>query len=193
ITAPIEAADVTPPTEPVAETANGAEVREAGEQPPQPEGSPSPQLCPFCQAPRRGEEVYCQECGWIFPPPAAAPGASVPPARLRLQERYELGEMLGERGGVTRYRGLDHGASDNGPLPVIILQSALPPPGEAVAAADAATPSDPNQPGETLPQAEAVALQSVWPRIAWERAPPGKLQHPGFPGLGRAFVDEGFG
>src|SRR5439155_1624078 len=136
-TEPAEAADVMPAAEPVAEAADGMAARQADEQPSQPEGSPSaPELCPFCQAPRSGEQVYCPECGWIFPPPApAALGPSAPPAQLRLRDRYELGEPLGERGGVTRYRGLDHDADGSGPVPVIILRSALPQPSEAVAAA----------------------------------------------------------
>src|SRR5207248_2365028 len=69
-----------------------------------------PQLCPYCQASRAGEEPYCSNCGWIFASPtpvSAAPANEVP--RPRLRQRYDLGEPLGERGHVTRYRGVDHG------------------------------------------------------------------------------------
>src|SRR5258708_3501772 len=43
------------------------------------------QLCPFCQAPRPGNETYCADCGWIFPPPRQAPHpppSPSPPALL---------------------------------------------------------------------------------------------------------------
>ena len=72
--------------------------------------APAPQLCPYCQAARKGEQIYCDECGWIFPAAeSAGTRASAPASASRLKDRYALGEKFGERGGVARFRGLDFG------------------------------------------------------------------------------------
>jgi protein phosphatase len=164
-----------------------------------------PQLCPYCQAPRAGEEPYCANCGWIFPAPVAAPAAaSAEHTQPRLHGRYELGERIDERGNVARFRGRDHGANGGGLVPVIMLRSPLPETAEAIATAElpAAEVTVPSANGESpptcsesaaaLPQAEAVALQPAWPSVDWERALLEHLQHPVLPRLLDAFVDGGF-
>src|SRR6266481_2442630 len=49
-------------------------------QAPQPEflpaPPPTPQRCPYCQALRKTEHVYCDECGWIFPTVEATPATA---------------------------------------------------------------------------------------------------------------------
>src|SRR5262245_4395959 len=69
------------------------------------------QLCPLCQAERRGTSSYCLDCGYIFPKDALL-AASTPASRIK--GRYALGEQLTERCGITRFRGLDHGSSGSG-------------------------------------------------------------------------------
>src|SRR5690348_6657446 len=56
-------------------------------------------------------------------PPSAQPNGTPP----RLKGRYEVGESLGQRGCVFRFRGLDHGAETGGPVPVLIVKSAVRP------------------------------------------------------------------
>jgi serine/threonine protein phosphatase PrpC len=198
-TATAEAPEVTPAPEVAASVSSWEESGEGETQ------APRPEFCPYCQAPRTGTEVYCANCGWIFPAPAPAPAAgSADNAAPRLHGRYELGERIGERGNVVRYRGLDHGANGGGPTTVIILRSPLPETAEAVAAADlpAAEVSNPSTNGENspacgesaaaLPQAEAVPLQPAWPSVDWECALLEHLQHPVLPRLLDAFVDGGF-
>src|SRR5262249_8750259 len=73
----------------------------------------APEVCPTCQAPRKGAQAFCDDCGWMFP---AAGAAAAKPARrprvtqvasnpddimaapsavpvLRLKDRYELHEL----------------------------------------------------------------------------------------------------
>jgi serine/threonine protein phosphatase PrpC len=160
-----------------------------------------PPVCPYCQAPRTGQEPYCADCGWIFAAPAAAePTKSDDDARPRLHDRYEIGARICERGPVVRYHGLDHGAGDGGPVGVIILRStaatlatAEPSPAELVEnqASGEALPQSGELP-PALPQAEAVPLEPVWPSIAWERALLEKLRHPALPRVLDAFAEDGF-
>jgi serine/threonine protein phosphatase PrpC len=123
-----------------------------------------------------------------------------------------LRELLGIRGNVSRYRGLDHGADGAGPVPVILLRSTLPEPGEAIAIAepppvpsseaetDGSSEPAPAGPAENgfpavstdYPQAEAVPLEPVWPSLAWEAALLEKMQHPVLPRLLDTFVEDGF-
>lgn len=174
----------------------------------------APRFCPYCQAPRAGEEPYCASCGWIFPSSetATAAGSSEETVPIRLRNRYELRELLGVRGDVSRFRGLDHGAENAGPVPVVLLRSPLTAPSEASAVAqpvavelteaqqnessglEPASPADNGSPAvpADYPQAEAVPLQPPWPSIAWEAALLQRLQHPVLPRLLDAFVEDGF-
>src|SRR5205814_1910119 len=71
----------------------------------------APRLCPHCQAPRKDEQVYCDECGWIFADAFTPAGfAQVP--QQRLKERYVLAERIGTRGEIIRFRGLDQFTQD---------------------------------------------------------------------------------
>lgn len=210
-------AEGTPASEPAltaeqCETAGGtspAESNEVGEPrtPPQTEvpASSASRLCPYCQAPQSGTESYCADCGWIFPPTDATATAetSSENSRPRIRDRYELRELMAERGNVARYRGLDYGTEGGGPVAVIILRSASSEAGEAPAVAEAVPVEPRENPASdepvpasreqtSLPQAEAVPLQPVWPSIAWERALLETLQHPVLPRLLDSFVEDGF-
>jgi protein phosphatase len=130
------------------------------------------------------------------PPPAAIPIVVNPPVSkgsgMRIRDRYEIDALLGERGGVNRYSGLDHHASP--PRPVIIVEAALPELPEAVvpledepfAADEEIVPTfeDP------LPMAQVEVGQGLpWPSISWEQALLTKLNHPGLPKIVESFID----
>jgi protein phosphatase len=175
------------------------------------EPPPLPQLCPICSAPRKGEQSYCDDCGWMFPPdgPAVAvplPAHNSPAAPTgRIQERYEVGELLGERDGLCRYRGLDYGADGPNPVPVIILRMVV---AEAAAAAivEEAAPAateDSTDELEILPSFDEPVVTALpvatwddsgppWPSIAWEKAFLEKAQHPAIPRVLAHFTEAGF-
>jgi protein phosphatase len=150
-----------PVAETVEETAPAPAVSETAPPPATTvEPGPAAQLCPACQAPRTEAQIYCSECGWIFP---AETTASAPPASddqpTLLKDRYELGTLLGERAGTRRYRGIDHGTDGATARLVSILASAATPP------------------------AEAAASVPHWPSIAWEKALLSRAQHSALPCL----------
>src|SRR5262249_25793667 len=115
----------------------------------------------------------------------------------------------GERGGVRRYRGVDHGVGldDVGPVPVTILRM------EKVAVAqvvDTALPAAPvaeaapfDGGDEILPSFEDVLpavgpatgllpAQPDWPSLHWERNLLEIIQHPSVPALLDSFEEDGF-
>jgi serine/threonine protein phosphatase PrpC/serine/threonine protein kinase len=155
--------------------------------------------CPVCGSPRRGESPSCDDCGYYFSKAdlvrAAAPSDPPPPA-VRLQDRYELGERIGERGGVRRYRGLDHGDGSRPPVPVVILEQeapvgaaeAVPEPALALEAseaddADEVLPGFDALPPVAAPATEILPARPNWPSIAWERALLTTLELPSLPGV----------
>src|SRR5437867_1637312 len=88
------------------------------EEPPVLDTPAAPQVCSACGAPRQSGAEFCHDCGWMFPVGGAAAPMSADPASstresdmaatTRLQNRYELGDLLCERAGVQRHRGIDH-------------------------------------------------------------------------------------
>jgi protein phosphatase len=65
-------------------------------------------VCPLCQALRGQGQSFCGDCGYVFPPEIASAetvAPQAPPALVR--EQYEIGVLLAERDGVTRYLGRD--------------------------------------------------------------------------------------
>jgi serine/threonine protein phosphatase PrpC len=126
---------------------------------------------------------------------AEAVAISVTPA-TRLKDRYEIGEKIGDRAGVARYRGLDHSTSP--PAPVLIVQGAVPELPEAVIPLEGDAPAALNDEfdefvptiDEALPVAQ-VAVEGLmpWPSVAWEQALLAKLHHPGLPKIVEAFVE----
>jgi protein phosphatase len=171
-----------------------------------------PRLCPICTAPRNGTQAWCDSCGYMFPPDAApraaaaatpVPVAEAVPAgpALRVKERYELTVLLGERDGVARFRGLDHGAGTPEPVPVTIVRMALPvavEPVEATAVEEAAEGDD----DEILPSFDEVLPSSgpitetmpsgpTWPGVAWERNLLEVAGHPSLPAVLDTFTEDG--
>jgi len=162
---------------------------------------PAAQHCPYCQAPRTGTEVYCADCGWIFP--AAEPGEAVPAqsAEIRVKSRYRLGQRLGTRGEVSRYRGTDTGLTGTEAAPVVILQAPVPVGVDAVAATDVPAEVSTAPPEARVPLSEAntlllmsevVATGSPWPGLGWELAILDQLHSPALPQPLDHFVEDGF-
>jgi serine/threonine protein phosphatase PrpC len=157
--------------------------------------------CPVCGAPRNDTASYCDSCGYVFPAAAAAPAAAAskaaPAAAPRLLgDRYELGTLLGERGGVSRFLGVDRG--DGAPQQVTILRMERPAAIEAVATAvtdlgEGALTDEDIMPGFDEPSAVAdtgVISRPSWPSIGWERDLLDIAQnHPGLPTILDTFVD----
>jgi serine/threonine protein phosphatase PrpC len=160
--------------------------------------------CPHCHAPRRGAQAYCDDCGLVFPTTPAVAVASLagPPQPAdptpRLHGRYELGELLGERPGVARHRGLDHGAGEGQPVPVTILRSQLP---EATEVLPAAEPVDADDDGDVLPgfgepaprtaaDTDIIRGAPEWPSVAWETVVLRLAADPALPRVLDDFVED---
>jgi protein phosphatase len=164
-----------PPEQPAAEETPVAPA----EPPPVVEAPAPPQPCLICGATRKSGAAFCEDCGYMFPAGgAAAPAsgtsstqvASMPAnAKGLLKNRFELGEVMCERQGVTRQRGTD---TSNG-HPVVIVSSAVPEP-IAVAEAVAVEADDEFMPGfdDDVPVAVAIPVGGIaepWPTIGWEK------------------------
>jgi serine/threonine protein phosphatase PrpC len=180
--------------------------------------SKSPVLCPVCAAERRGQVLSCSDCGYYFsaadlkshstnPTASENGGASVPDVLgFRLKDRFEVREQIGERCGVTRYRGLDHGDGSDAPVPIIIVRQAAMraaqamPAGEepAVEAMPEAEDNEAFLPGFDVPPpsgaptAEYLPTQPVWPSLDWEQAILTALNHRGLPALIDRFTESDF-
>lgn len=164
-----------------------------------------PQPCSFCGAPRVGTQSYCGDCGLIFPtvtPTKAVAVAATPGAPMaRLNGRYELGQLLTERGSVERHRGTDYGSGS--PTPVVILRASFT---ETLAEltleevveepaeeeSDELLPSFDFPSGPVLSGADAVGGGTGWPSLAWERELLDKAQHPSLPRVLDSFIADGY-
>jgi PPM family protein phosphatase len=110
-------------------------------------------------------------------------------ANARLQNRYELGDLLCDRQGVLRHRGIDQ---TNG-HPVVIVSSPMPKAVMAEAAPMAAVVVE----DEIMPGFDDEVLMAVpvndgadaWPSIAWEKALLEKANHPALPRVLDQFID----
>src|SRR5262245_34152273 len=106
--------------------AQAAPAAEPADGPPA-EAAPPAQLCPSCRSPRLGTEDYCADCGWVFPN-EPAPAADPPAPATRINDRYELGERVGRRGPVERFRGRGFVSTADEPIPVVLLRAPVAPP-----------------------------------------------------------------
>jgi PPM family protein phosphatase len=196
---PVATAEPLPEPVPLAEPVEEAAPAEAA---PAPAAVP----CPVCSSPRVGEAVMCHECGYHFTPAdlagaaaAAAPAAGTPGRRLR--DRFELREALGGRGGVERFRGLDHAAA-GAPAPVIILRQPLPPAAEPLPVPEPVDNGEGDDllPGFDVPLALPTAAPATdtmpprpaWPGVAWERALLEVADSPALPAVVASFAEDGY-
>jgi len=154
--------------------------------------------CPACTAPRKGQQDYCDDCGFMYPAPGSQSSvrvalgvkakANIMPG-MSLNNRYEIGEKIGERGGVARYRGTDHG---NGQARPVIIVTAIAQTAETLEmpVAEVASADDDIMPTFEDPVVLSDFPQGAsWPSIGWEKAILEKAEHPAVPGLVDHFVD----
>ncbi len=144
--------------------------------------SPTPVLCPVCGSQRVEGQPSCFDCGYYFSAADLADHVPAEPA-VRLQDRFELRERLGERRGVVRYRGLDHGEGSGPPVPVIILRQEIP---ELALAAEPANEAgafeaSPEDLTRTPPNTETLPPRPDWPSIGWERGLLRTIEQPALP------------
>jgi serine/threonine protein phosphatase PrpC len=151
-------------------------------------------VCPFCQAPRVPNLTFCDDCGLVFPNQPETPAVAPPPPAApagRVKGRYELGEVVNQRGDVVRYRGLDHGAENQPPVPVIVLRAAAPvaePPlaaesvsSEEAAEEDVLLPSFDDSSLASLPATDLLPGKTPRSRLTWEKCLLDKARHPALP------------
>jgi serine/threonine protein phosphatase PrpC len=167
--------------------------------------------CPICDAPRAPGHTYCDSCGYHFPPgdgrdarPAAAAPAA-PAAGVVVRDRFELGERLGERLGVERFRATDRTTGS----PVVVVRTALPPMVEAIPAAEPVPEAEPvGDPSEreteeitigfddglptSMPVTGPPGNGPAFPSPAWEEFVLGEAGHPFLPQIVDSFADAGF-
>ncbi|MBY0228784.1 MAG: hypothetical protein K2W96_05845, partial [Gemmataceae bacterium] len=175
VAAPMAAmAPVAPPTEAVA---------------------PSSIPCPACGATCPAKDDFCGDCGWFFSAadksgngaPAVAPAG---PAS-RVQGRYELLELVGERGSVQRYKARDH---EDGGTPVVLVRQPIrkapppPPPDPVAEEGDEIMPSFDD--ALAFPTTAVITGAPEWPSIAWERRLLGALESEALPRQLAHFSDE---
>jgi serine/threonine protein phosphatase PrpC len=211
---PVPAVPVAEP-EPAATPVEPAAPAEAVPVAPAPATAAAPaRPCPICASPRNGAQAWCDSCGYMFPPESApqssgpdlVPVAEALPAGLagRVKDRYELTTLLGERDGVARFRGLDHGAGAAEPVAVTIVRMALPAAVEPVEVAVTEPPAEAAAEGddEILPSFDEVLPTSGpttdplpagpnWPSTAWERNLLELAQHPSLPAVLDNFTEDG--
>ncbi|HKB01534.1 MAG TPA: protein phosphatase 2C domain-containing protein, partial [Gemmataceae bacterium] len=154
------------------------------------------EVCSHCQAPRAAEAGFCAECGYIFAADVPGPATTVVPDAL-VAGRYRLTELIGERGGVARFRGEDVGAGD--PFPVVVVRQSAPEPAPPVtssktdepptSAFDFDLPASTEQATEELP---SPAAAGPWPGVAWEQAVLLRAAHLSLPRLIDSFTVGGF-
>jgi serine/threonine protein phosphatase PrpC len=158
-------------------------------------------LCPVCSSPRVGSESSCADCGYYFSEAdlagTSAPAPSLPAETgTLLQNRFELRERLGERRGLVRFRGLDHGDGSGPSVPVVILQEELlepVPAAEPLQAVPDATeeilPSFDEVPVASAMVTEVLPSRPEWPGIAWERGLLRILEQPMVPTIVASFTE----
>jgi len=162
---------------------------------------PEPSPCPQCQAPRAVDADYCADCGYIFTVETTRPVALELPVGL-VGGRFELTAIIGERGGVVRFRGEDIGTPDH-PIPVIVVrQAGTPvPPVESPPAQpepressefEFELPESSELPEQATEQISHAPADAGWPSVGWEQGVLLRAAHLSLPRLIDAFTEEGF-
>jgi PPM family protein phosphatase len=173
-------------------------------QPVEPPAPPVTILCPVCQSPRLDSAASCADCGYYFSAAdlAKASAASAAPkaAAVKLNNRFELTELLTERHGVARYRGLDHGDGAVPPVPVVILKQELlqtaipaaPLPMENEDFGEEIMPSFDEALIAATPVTAVIPSRQGWPGVDWERSLLTTHAQPALPRIVADFQLEGF-
>ncbi|HEV3238579.1 MAG TPA: protein phosphatase 2C domain-containing protein, partial [Gemmataceae bacterium] len=123
---------------------------------------------------------------------------------IRLMGRFERGAKIGERCGIERFRGVDHGGEPDLPVPIIVVRAALPalPKNVAEEPAQEAKPSEPPNEDEILPTFDAPTAHPggtdrldplpLWPALGWERNVLETASHRALPKMVAAFSEDGY-
>lgn len=155
--------------------------------------------CAQCGAGRVGDSDYCPDCGFIYAAAAAGPATATVPEGL-IGERYRLTALIGERGGVARFRGEDVGNPID-PMPVVVVRQAAPAPVAAAASEEpaAGAPPEPGLDFELPATDDPVtgdlpnpAEPAAWPGVAWEQGLLLRAAHLSLPRLIDSFTEDGF-
>jgi protein phosphatase len=140
--------------------------------------------CPIksgaCPLVGKTTETFCDTCGYVWTPGTAPPAASAAPAGTLIKNRYQLGALIKEYGGVSRYKGTDRGNGQA--VSVVILRS--------VAGGNGGAGSG----GEMSPGFDvtlASQANGAWPSIAWEKNLLEKAQNPALPKVIDSFTENG--
>jgi len=206
--APPLAKPVPPPAKPVAvapPVAPPVEKKPVEVSPP-PASAATAQVCPGCGTKWVTGSSFCHDCGFMGNPisaapangnaaPTPAPRPAMTTAGVRIKSQYELVELLHERSGVARFRGLDHGTGK--PTPVIILRGEVPEMSAVLLdEVEEVVPVEEND-EEFMPTFEGpsspppvAAVGSAWPSLAWEQALLENAKHPSLPIVIDSFVEE---
>jgi PPM family protein phosphatase len=188
------------------------EASTVDELPARPPAAPLLAPCPACGTMPKPKQRYCEDCGWLFtsdnsPGAAAAPVAPYPEfspeisargtdmptittTTARLRDRYEMRQMIAERQGTRRYRGLDHATGEA----VIIVATPLDPPAPiaeaAIIEAEEIMPGfDDDVPVAAIMPDDGGAIG--WPGAAWEKQVLDRARHPSLPRVVDFFTDNG--
>lgn len=176
---------------------------------------PAVQYCPACGAMRQGTSEFCSDCGWMFASSvgaASASSASSPsataisggvsmhtPPVYPLKERFQVGSLVGQRGGVYRYQGIDLQGPSGKPRPVMIIVGAVSAAAPMAIEAVAEPLDDENNFDDFIPTfdeplavAEVTTEGATWPSVGWEKNVLDKANHPSLPKALDHFVDGDF-
>jgi PPM family protein phosphatase len=154
--------------------------------------------CPICGLTQEPKETSCPDCGYYFSAADLARAAGTPPpapaAAVLLQGRFELGELISDRGGLRRYRGRDLGDGKGQAVPVVIVQQPIPTEVKteqtsAVSPDEEILPTFDDFPGAS-PATEILPLRPSWPSVGWERQLLSMLEMPALPAEVAYFSDE---
>ena len=137
-----------------------------------PKPAAGPQICNVCKSPRTGTEEFCVNCGCVWPAPGSA-AASASAAGALIKERYQLGALIKEYGGVSRNKGTDRG--NGGSQPVVIIH-------QPIGGAN----------GEVQPGFDAELVPNLnWPSVGWEKNLLEKAASPHLPKIVEHFAENG--
>ena len=152
---------------------------------------------------RSSSDSFCAECGYLFPEAGDAGSAEVPTQPQAGEDvggRYQIGEFLGKRGTLLRFRGRDLGNDRSNSIPVMILRQ----PVVNAVQTDARRNKDAEcdlfdlplsssldyvDPGTAITVIESAPM---WPSLGWERLLLARLNHLSLPRVLDTLVSEGF-
>jgi len=162
-----------------------------------------PLVCAGCNSSRGVEETFCPECGYLFPDAASAIATTppLPQAGEIVGGRYQIGELIGQRGPVLRFRGCDLGPNQTSRIPIVIVRQEFTPLPESSARRPKTSDSDlfdlplsetRDESSNSATAITVVEFAPTWPSLAWERLLLARLNHLSLPRVLDTLPHEGF-